>query len=304
MAQELQKKAMLVELSMGTWSGTVYDREASEELLEEKGAKGNRARVRKTIIDRRYLKAISGASEAIRRLHFLLTLPWDDKGSRLLPVAKYKDYQRLMDEAIERRAAAVRVFTEQYDEARQNARDELGELFREDDYETAAEVAARYYVEYEFGPVPDAKHFIADVGSREAARIRIAVTQQIEARLTAAVTSLYGRIAEAVGALADHIAPQGEGEKTRRLHGSVLERLREVVDATPALNLTGDRELTKLCGEIGAKLDGMDIEAFRPKAKGYNPAARAEAAAGMAEIRERLAGFLPAPKAEAEQAAA
>lgn len=297
--QELQKKAMLVELAMGTWSGAVYDHDASEELLEQKGATGKRARVRKTIIARKYLKPISSASERIRELHALLTLPWDDKGSRLLPVDNYQDYRKLMDEAIEARIQAVQNFVTVYDEAQENARDELGDLFNADDYEPAEDVAARYYVEYSFNPVPDGKHFVADVGTREAARIRTAVTAQVEARLTTAVTSLYGRIAEAVDAVANHISPQVDGQKTRRLHDSVLNRLREVVDAVPTLNLAGDKELTKLCTEIGAKLDGIDLEHFRPASKTYDPAQRQAVSADMAGIRERLAGFLPTPKATA-----
>ena len=290
--KQIQSEAMLVDLNIGSWTATTIDPEATSELLEQKHAASKSARVRKTLVSPKRISAIRSITHKTRNLHDLLTIPWNDKGERLLPVRNFDNYRRLMDDLIEQRYAAVLQFCNHYDDAIQEARDTLGDLFDSDNYEPVEEIRGRYYANYGFSPVPDGKHFIADIGEEAADRIRKQVQQQVEQRLMAGVTSLYGRLAKAVTELVDHIRPERDTDKTPKMHDSMLQKLRDVVDAVPALNLTSDPELTALCQDIGKRLDGIDMEAFRPKAKSYDPTLRQQVTADLDSLKTRLSGYL------------
>ena len=72
-------------------------------------------------------------SEA-RTRHYANSLPWDDKGSRLLTVANYEHYTGLMDGLRERLVRQRARFIEDYDDYVDQARLDLGKLFRIEDY--------------------------------------------------------------------------------------------------------------------------------------------------------------------------
>ena len=69
---DLNRDAMLVGLRIPAWSGRLYDREASDHVAAHHDALASAGRYENS-------------------------LPWDDKGGRLLTVANYEHYTGLMD---------------------------------------------------------------------------------------------------------------------------------------------------------------------------------------------------------------
>ena len=297
MTTQIQHEAMLVDLSMGSWTATAFDKEATDELLDQKHANGKAARVRKTLVAPDRIKAIRKSSRRIRELHDLLTVPWNNRGERLLPVKNYDTYRNMVDAEMETRHSEVLAFCNGYQDAIKEARHTLGDLFNEDDYDSVEEVRGSYFVEYSFSAIPDASHFIADIHEDEARRIRERVEKQTTARLQAGVSSLYGRIAEVLETMIGQIDPANDGDKAPRIYDSVLKRMRDVIDTIPNLNLTGDPDLTRICQELGQRLDGIDMAQFRPKAKEYDPKLRQSVTSDLQGISQRLAGYMQAPAA-------
>ena len=71
---------------------------------------------------------------ACRTAHYENTVPWDDQGSRLLTVANYEHYTELMNGFRERMVRERARFIEDYDVNVDQARLDLGKLFRIEDY--------------------------------------------------------------------------------------------------------------------------------------------------------------------------
>ena len=132
-------------------------------------------------------------SEA-RTKHYANSLPWDDKGARLLTVANYEHYTELMDGLRERVVRQRARFIEDYDDYVDQSRLDLGKLFRIEDYPSKEDLQGKFAIRYRITPVPDADHFIAQLASDDTERVKRDIERHVEEQLHDAVGDLYRRI--------------------------------------------------------------------------------------------------------------
>ena len=126
----LTHDAMLVGLRIAAWSGRLYDRQASTHVAVHHEASTAAGRYNKCLLPRTAFAALNSIVSAARTAHYAQSLPWDDQGSRLLPVANYERYTELMDALRERMIRERARFIEDYEDNIDRARLELGKLFR------------------------------------------------------------------------------------------------------------------------------------------------------------------------------
>ena len=117
---------------------------------------------------------------AVRSCHYEQSLPWDDQGSRLLTVANYERYTGLIDGLRERIVRERARFIEDYDDNIDQARLDLGRLFRIEDYPSKEALQGKFAIRYRIVPVPDADHFMARLASDDTARVKRDIERQIE----------------------------------------------------------------------------------------------------------------------------
>ena len=106
-------------------------------------------------------------------------VPWDDQGGRLLTVANYERYTAALDTLIERVVRERARFIEDYDDYVDQARLDLGRLFRLEDYPGTEALQGKFAIRYRIVPVPDARHFMADLAQGETERVRRDIEQQV-----------------------------------------------------------------------------------------------------------------------------
>lgn len=95
MATNLANKAMLVKLEAHGWSGTQFDRQVTKDVAARAGAAERGAgRYMKALMDKSALAGITGVIGDARNRHYELTVPWEDKGYRLLPVKLFEEEWR------------------------------------------------------------------------------------------------------------------------------------------------------------------------------------------------------------------
>ena len=87
---DLTRDAMLVSLRISAWSGRLYDREASDHVAVHHDASTSAGRYNKRLLPKAALAALNATMSEARTRHYAQSLPWDDKGSRLLTVANYE----------------------------------------------------------------------------------------------------------------------------------------------------------------------------------------------------------------------
>ena len=201
----LNDDAMLVSLRITAWSGRLYDREASNHVAVHHDAAASAGRYNKRLLPKAAFAALTATMSEARTKHYSNTLPWYDQGSRLLTVANYEHYTELLDGLRERVVRQRARFIEDYDDYVDQARLDLGKLFRIEDYPSKEALQGKFAIRYRITPVPDADHFIAKLASDDTDRVKRDIEQQTEERLHDAVGDFYRRLGEAVERVSERL---------------------------------------------------------------------------------------------------
>ena len=242
----LTHDAMLVSLRINSWSGRLYDRQASQQVAVHNDADTNAGRYNKRLLPKQAFAALAATMSNARTSHYANTLPWDDQGGRLLTVANYERYTAALDTLIERVVCERARFIEDYDDYVDQARLDLGRLFRLEDYPSTEALQGKFAIRYRIVPVPDARHFMADLAQGETESVRQDIEQHVRTRLNDAQRDLYKRLGEAVERVGERLR-EDENGKPLVFRDSLIENIRELVDVVPRLNIFADDDLAMLC---------------------------------------------------------
>ena len=265
-AMNLTHDAMLVGLRISAWSGRQYDRKASNHVAVHHEASASAGRYNKLpIAEGRLRRAHHDHEQGRVRVTMSKRLPWDDQGSRLLTVANYEHYMALLDGLRERMVRERARFIEDYEDNIDQARLDLGKLFRIEDYPSQEALQGKFGIRYRITPVPDADHFMAKLASDDTDRVKRDIEHQIEERLHDAVGDLYRRLGEAVERVSERLQEDGEG-KPLVFRDSMIENIRGLVDVVPRLNIFGDDRLARLCEQVKEKIASVEPDVTPPVA--------------------------------------
>ena len=286
---DLNADAMLVSLRIAAWSGRLYDRRASAHVAVHHDASASAGRYNKRLLPKDAFAALTATVSRARAAHYEQTLPWDDKGARLLTVANYERYTELMDGLCEKMVRERARFIEDYEDNIERARLDLGRLFRIEDYPSSDALRRKFAIAYRIAPVPDAEHFMAKLAGDDTERVRRGIERDVEERLRGAVGDLYRRLGEAVERVSDRLREDGDG-KPLVFRDSMIGNIRDLVDIVPRLNIFGDDELARLCERVKERIASVEPDALRPS-RAFDPAARRRVKRDADELMERFAGY-------------
>ncbi len=298
---DLNRDAMLVGLRITAWSGRLYDREASDHVAAHHDASASAGRYNKRLLPKAAFAALTTTMSEARTKHYENSLPWDDKGARLLTVTNYAHYTELMNALRERVVRQRARFIEDYDDYVDQARLDLGKLFRIEDYPSKEALQGKFAIRYRITPVPDADHFIAKLASDDTDRVKRDIERHIEEQLHDAVGDLYRRLGEAVGRVSDRLQEDDNG-KPLVFRNSMIENIRELVHMVPRLNIFGDDQLARLCEQVKDRIASVEPDALRPS-KTFDPAARAQVKRDADDLAEKFAGYFAPPPEPVRKAA-
>ena len=293
---DLKSDAMLVGLRISAWSGRLYDREASDHVAVHHDANTNVGRYNKRLLPKAALAALNATMSEARTRHYAQSLPWDDKGSRLLTVANYEHYTEIMDGLRERLVRQRAGFIEDYDGYVEQARLDLGKLFRIEEYPSKDDLRDRFSIRYRITPVPDAEHFIAKLASDDTDRVKRDIERHIEEQLHDAVGDLYRRLAEAVERVSERLTEDGDG-KPLVFRDTMISNIRDLVDVVPRLNIFGDQRLAHLCEQVKDRIAGVEPDSLRPS-RTFDPVVRDRVKRDADALMEQFAGYFPAQPVE------
>ena len=279
----LASRAMLVSLKITGWGGKVYDRNATEVVARSHNAATDAGRYTKSLLHKQALAKIAKIGGEARAYHYEVTMPWTD-GQRLLPVTLYDVYRQNMDRFQEKRVDARNELVTHYDMWLDEAKERLGDLFNPAEYPSRETLATKYEIFVDIVPVPDEKHFIADLAEEEKREVQRSIQAQVEARLKGAVGDLYERVHSLVELAT---ASLDKGGFTKPL----MANIQSLLGVLPGLNITNDSGITVLLSKMHRAVEGVEAEELRPKHKRYDPDKRARVANAMNDLRSQLAGY-------------
>jgi len=159
------------------------------------------------------------------RLHHRMTLPYEDRGPRLLPNAQYLAYTQAMRTAMDRVAEwfdAHRTHYATYVGADCAAR---GWRVQPDQYPTIEQFEAALSHELEFTPMPQLTHFLFDLSPED----RAAFAARQDSVAAAAATDALNRVRKPLDALLAKLQTYG-GQPGQRFHGTLLTNVADGLD--------------------------------------------------------------------------
>lgn len=272
MSLDLTSKAMIARLSIrGIWSAVAEDVEASRELARQKGIRSDVYRAMKKICDPKNvpsLKAFNSSHAALYNLHRSLTLAWDDKGGRLLPVEMYFDYMTKIEEAKQRMIERYDVLLSEIPVLKQRFRldPETAGAYRDEDWPDPAELRQKLDVRVRITPLADASDFRVRLGEEEEAKIKAQVTKDLYGQLAGALSDLIGNLKTCVLDTQQRLAAyetDASGKVVRTFRDTAITNLRGMVANARKLNVLGDEGLDSLFAEIENSLCRHDPQTLR-----------------------------------------
>ncbi len=255
----LNANAILVNCIMHQMNFSKLDKKVSQETANTKGAKQNATRVYKSLIASTALKPIKDAMRDAYKYHTSMTLPFYDKGARLLPSTEYFDYCSKMGGFKNDVIEAVDVFIEEYQLHIYNAMQDLGDMFNESDFPDVSVIRRKFGIEIEMLPVPETSSLSQLAFSdKDQKALEDSVEDAMNKKIEAAMADVWKRAYTAVKAMADRLKKEDS-----KFHNSLVQNLKDIVDLMPALNITNDRELAAAYRSIKENLYDVDAGILR-----------------------------------------
>ena len=224
MTPNLCEKALLVKLT--SHKPTLFKRQdAQTEQLQQMAEDKAAAAYVKLFKFRTPVHEALSLHRDVVRLHQRMTLPYEDRGPRLLPNAQYLAYTQAMRTAMDAVAQwfdAHRLHYATYVGADCAAR---GWKVQPDQYPTIEQFEQALGHELEFLPMPQLTHFLFDLSPED----RAAFTARQEAVAAAAATDALDRVRKPLDSLLARLQTY-TGQPGQRFHGSLLTNITDGLD--------------------------------------------------------------------------
>tara|TARA_R100001377_G_scaffold38565_1_gene21483 strand:- start:1587 stop:2534 length:948 start_codon:yes stop_codon:yes gene_type:complete len=265
--------AMLIDFGFSCWGTVKKDKTATKAIANGTGAAEGSVEGRKDIMSNEKLDKIRkhGANKR-NQIHYKLTLAWSDQGQRLLPTTRQADYIYKMSEAEQEYWVLVNDFLADYDfnvSQRQANAQNLGTLWRAEDYPPADELRKKFGWSCVQVPLPESGDFRLDI----AAEAQDVIKQQYETHyanvVQAAMGDLWKRVHDNLTTLLSNLAlKDGETDAKGnqvfgRMSESVFQTAKDMIGMLRDYNLTGDTQMTATANRLDDLLYGMNTEVIK-----------------------------------------
>lgn len=260
----LHERAMLVKLNISQWNTKKKDKRITRETNSFYGADQCAGYYSKSLIGKDAIKTIQQTVNQSRTFHYENTLPWGDKGERLLPAKNYFDYTRRMREFSAEFDKVVREFLEVYPNLIIEAEYKLNKMFYRGDYPDTLQIQRRFNFTTEITPVPSGADFRVDLAQDEVDAIRQQIEIQTRTAQAEAMNDLWNRLYDVVHKMANKL-----DDKDAIFRDSLVDNIKNLTELLPKLNVAEDSALERMAKDIEKQLCKFSPKELRadPKTK-------------------------------------
>ena len=269
---DLSERAMLATLRISSWSGMMHDQEVTEEVSNSHKAAKEAGRYNKRLVAHKFFSGVSQAHNKARHTHRLLTLPWEDDGTRILSSTGYMNYTTQMKECRLKVEAAVKEFLADPDPYIREAQVRLGSMFNIADYPSSTDLAGKFGFDIEMRGMPEAGDFRAKLSEASTKAIIKDIERRSSERLQNAMNDIFKRVEEKVlnltEKLRNYVPPQNGNKAEGIIRDSVISNIHQLAtEVLPMLNITDDPRITTLQKQLVDELMEHSPEILRADSK-------------------------------------
>lgn len=260
----ITSSAVLVEMNISVWTANRLDKGATTDLITRNNATvSDAAQVRKNLMAGTTMrKAIADYAAGCRLWHNTRTLPWSDKGARLLPSSLFMEYKSELNIRRDTFLGMVDKFRENYPALVQTAANYMGSLHDPNDYPPVDEVMQKFGFRVVFSPVPESGDFRLDIPQQELEDVRRSYDEAFDTRVAEAMRAPWEQLHKMLTGMSNKLA-ESDGEVKRRWHDTFLSNAHELCGMLSHLNVTRDPRLEDARRQLETALMGADLEEIK-----------------------------------------
>ena len=259
----ISSSAMLVELNISVWTAAITDRKATTKVTDDARATADAGHFKKNLMAGTSVrKDIADYAAMCRTWHNGRTLPWSDKGIRLLPTSMFLDYKQ---EANSRRSyfdSKVATFVTEYPKLVAAAQINLGDLFNGTEYPSVEEVASKFAFRLVFSPVPEAGDFRLTASDVDMEELKEQYESAFETRIGDAMKTAWGKLHGTLTTISEKLTAP-EGEQTKQFRSTFVSNITDMCALLSHLNITKDPQLEMARRDLQRAISNVDVEDIR-----------------------------------------
>jgi len=258
MTPSISSSAILVELSIGTWTARKLDKSVTEEVNTSKRASSAASRVNKNLLPGvEQLDAITKYAAMVRNWMYSQTLPWSDFGARLVTTAAFFEFKRALDEHEAEFNRLVAKFITEYPSLISMQAFKLGDMFNRNEYPTADEIESKFKFRVSFMPVPTSGDFRVDINNEAVDELRQHYERDFSEKLDQAMDDVRKRLLEELHHMSERMTDKEDGTP-KRFRNNIVDSLSTSMARIRQLNITKDEAIEAMVSQAEKVVAGID----------------------------------------------
>ena len=260
----ISSSALLVELNISVWPASKLDREITDKVNSDASAVRGASQTKKNLFAGTSLrKDISDFAARVRLYHNKHTLPWADKGERMLPTALFMDYKQTMNGFEQTFNMMCNNFFVEYPRLVAEAPANLGSMYKAEDYPDLTDVRLKFGFKRTVKPVPEAGDFRLDIPAYDLEEMRAEFTKQHDTKLAEAMREPWERLHKMLVGMSEKLTDVEGDDSKKRYHDTLISNPIELCGLLTKLNVTNDPKLEEARRQLELTMLGADIESIK-----------------------------------------
>jgi hypothetical protein len=286
----IAKRGILCKLKMPSIQSRRKHESETTRVAHDNEADSGMVSVIVCLVPKEYASKISGAAQRVRAAHRNMSLPWDDDGGRIIPIAVMENHASAIQGELSKYEAEIEEYANNLPAVEAAAKIRLGPLFDPSLYDSEDAVRAKLKPVVSYYPLPDSKDFRVDLDDNQIEYLKETLDVHMRDKFDEATRDLKNRIITVTESFVDRVSayhetrmPDGNVRVDRTFRDSVVENVQVVLDMIPGLNITQDMEVSKLAEQTRTALCTYKAATLRT-----SPAIRSEVVAKARALLTRL----------------
>jgi hypothetical protein len=263
----ISSSALLVELNISVWPASKLDREITDKVNTDASAVRGASQTKKNLFAGTSLrKDISDFAARVRLYHNKHTLPWADKGERMLPTKLFMEYKQTMNGFEQTFNMMCNNFYIEYPRLVAEAPTNLGTMYKAEDYPDLTDVRLKFGFRRTVKPVPEAGDFRLDIPAYDLDEMRAEFEKQHETKLAEAMREPWERLHKTLVGMSEKLTDIEGDDSKKRYHDTLISNPIELCGLLTKLNVTNDPKLEEARRQLELTMLGADIERIKEDA--------------------------------------
>jgi hypothetical protein len=211
-------------------------------------------------------KDIEKLAARIRLYHNQHTLPWADKGQRLLPTKLFMEYKQTMNNYEAQFKQMCDNFFHEYPRLVGEAQVHLGTMYRADDYPDLTNVRSKFGFRMAIDPIPESGDFRLDISAHDLEEMKQQYEAKFDERLAEAMRTPWERLHTVLTAMSEKLKDEEGEDSKKRYHDSLVTNAVDLCGLLDKMNITNDPKLEDARKQLELTMLGADIDTIKDSA--------------------------------------